>query len=144
MFRVLRFKTSLKELNIYQKRFLLAKISIKVVFSISFSIFDKVDIKFTDKKLIWKTYTAKKILLTVCQINFINKKELAKNTLDKNANAFVIYVALLTLMIIYLLQKIQIVLLLIEKITVLNKDFNYANIFSEKLAEVLIKHTKIN
>lgn len=47
-------------------------------------------------------------------------------------------------MTIYLLEKTQIVLSLIEKIIILDEYLNNTNIFLKKLAKILLEHTKIN
>ena len=45
---------------------------------------------------------------------------------------------------IHLVKKVQIVLLLAKKVTILAKYLDFANIFSIKLAKVLPKQTRIN
>ena len=47
-------------------------------------------------------------------------------------------------MTIYLAQKAQIALLLAEKVTVLTKYSDFANVFSKELAKVLPKRTGIS
>lgn len=71
------------------------------------------NIKFAEKKLTWKTYIAKKALLTTRQVEIINKKKFAKNILNENIKAYIVYIPSLTLMIILLLEKSHIVMLLI-------------------------------
>lgn len=69
--------------------------------------------------------------------------------LDKNIEAFVVYITSLNLskkliMIIHLVKKALIAFLLIEKITILNKYSNFSNFFLEKKALILLKGTKLN
>lgn len=52
--------------------------------------------------------------------------------LDKNIEAFVIYVALLSLM--HLAKKAQIALLLIKNVKILSKYSEFLNVFSKKKA----------
>ena len=47
-------------------------------------------------------------------------------------------------MTIYVAQKAQIALLLVEEATILKKYSDFADIFSKKSAEVLTKRTEIN
>lgn len=53
--------------------------------------------QFVDKKLIWKFYTTVKVLTTTKKIEFNNKKEFAKVTLNRNARTFVVHMASLNL-----------------------------------------------
>ena len=81
----------------FQKTFLLANISVKVILRISFLTLSNTDIQFAKKKLISRSYIAAKALPTTKQVELINKKEFAKVALDENVEAFVIYVTFLSL-----------------------------------------------
>ena len=71
-----------------------------------FLTFNNANVQFAEKKLICRTYTSKKALQTTCQIESINQKKFAKGALDKNIEAFVMYVSFLELRItIYLAKK---------------------------------------
>ena len=83
----------LGRLRFFQETFLLANISIKVVPGMLFLIFTHVDIQFTQKKLIWKTYTTEKALPTTCRVELIDQKRFAKAALDENIKAFMIHIA---------------------------------------------------
>lgn len=88
--------------------FLLADISMDMVFGMLFLTPSNVDIKFVERKLIQKTYIIKDVLLTTCRIKFINKKKFAKIALDENIKVFVIHVNSLNLgsrMTIYPAEK---------------------------------------
>ena len=90
----------------FQETFLLTNISIKVVLGISFLIFSKVDIQFTEKKLTWRIYITKEALLTTCWVKLIDWKKFAKVVLDKNIEVFVMYISSLRLkMTIYPAKK---------------------------------------
>lgn len=87
-----------------------------------------------------------KVLLTTQWVKIINNKEFTKTALDENIKAFVIHIAFFSLrqIIIYPAWKAQIALLLTEKVTVLTKYLNFANIFSKKSAVELFKKLEIN
>ena len=70
---------------------------------------------------------------------------MAKAALDENVKAFVVHVAFVTSkMSIYLAQKVQIALLIVEKVNVPAEYSDFADVFSKESAEVLPKHIKIN
>ena len=52
----------LNKVRFFQKTFLLANITIKVVLGMFFLTFNNANIQFVEKKLIWRSYTAKKAL----------------------------------------------------------------------------------
>ena len=129
----------------FQETFLLADICIKVVISMPFLTFSNVDIQFAEKKLTQSTYTTKKALPTTCQVEIINQKKLAKAALDENAEAFVVHVSSLqSRMTIHPTKKAQLALLLAEKVTVQTEYSDYADVFSEKSANVLPEWTGAN
>ena len=93
----------------FQKTFLLVKISMEVVFVMSFVTFSNVDIQFAEKKLMWRIYTTAKALSTIQRKEFIKKEKFAKKALDKNIEAFRIHVSSLSLksrMTIYPTRKV--------------------------------------
>ena len=49
----------------FQKSFLLADISMKMVYEILFVTFTNVNIWFVDKKITWKTYITKETMTTI-------------------------------------------------------------------------------
>ena len=124
----------------FYKTFLLADISIKMVLSMLFLIFSNADIQFIKKKLTWRTYTTKKALSTTCRVKFINWKKFGKAVLDENIEAFMVHVSSLrSRIIIYPAREAQIALLLAEKVTVLAKHLDFADVFLEKPANILLK-----
>ena len=129
----------------FQKTFLLADISMKVVPGMPFFTLSNVDVQFDGKELTWKTYTTKKALSTNRQVEIINQKEFAIATLDKNVEAFMMHVSSLGLwMTIHLARKAQLVLLLAKKITVPTNYSDFADVFSEKSANILPKRLRAN
>lgn len=84
----------------------------------------------------------KKALPIIWEIEF--KKIIVKYAIDENVQAFAIYKMSFILININLLQKDLIVLFFFKKILILDKFFNYNNVFSKKFAGVLSRHTKIN
>ena len=63
--------------------------------------------------------------------------------MDKNVKAFMVYVALITSKIsIYLARKAQIALLIAKEVTVPAEYSDFADVFSKKSAEVLLKCTE--
>ena len=81
-------------------------------------------------------------LSTTYWVKLIDKKKFAKAALDKNIEAFVVQVASFTSKItIYLVFDVQILLLLVEKVTISVEYFDYADVFSKKSSEMLLDQT---
>ena len=117
----------------------------EVVLSMRFLIFTNVGIQFAEKKLIWKTYIIKETLPNRRQIKLIDQKKFAKVALDENIKAFIVYVRSLEPKInIYLARKAQMALLLAEKVTVLAKYSDFADVFLKELANVFLEQTRVN
>ena len=76
----------------------------------------------------------------------IDKKEFAKAALDKNIEAFVVYITSLNLssILIHPARKAQITLLLAEEVKIPTEYSDFLDIFSEKKALVLPELTKLN
>ena len=53
------------------------------------------DIQFTEKELVWGSYTVAEALPTTKQVELIDKKEFAKAALDEESETFVMHVAAL-------------------------------------------------
>ena len=117
----------------------------KVVLGMPFLIFNNADVQFAEKKLTWRTYTTKKAFPTTRQVKIINQKKFAKAALDKNIEAFVVHVSFLgSRMSIYPAKKTQLASLLTKKVTVPTEYSDFANVFLEKLANVLPEWTGAN
>ena len=68
-------------------------------------------------------------------------------TLNENIEIFVVDVSFLCLrskITIYLARKAHIASLLVEKVTILSKYLNFANVFLKKLANVFSEKTRAN
>ena len=129
----------------FQETFLLANISMEVVLGMPFLTLSNADVEFAEKKFTWRTYTTKKAFPTTCQVEIIDQKEFAKAALNENIEAFVVYVSSLrSKMTIHLAREAQLTLLLAEEITVPVKYSNFADIFSEKSANVLPERSGAN
>ena len=127
----------------FQKTFLLADISTKMVLGMSFLILSNTDVQFGEKKLTWRSYTTAKALPTTKQVEFINKKEFAKVALDENSETFVVHVAFFDLEI-YPNRETQIALLLTKEVKIPDKYLDFADVFSEEKALVLPERTELN
>ena len=129
----------------FQETFLLADISIKVVLGKPFFTLSNVNIQCAEKELTWKTYTTKDALPTTGQVEIINCKEFAKAVLDENDKAFVVHVSSLGLrMSIHPIREAQLALLLTENVIVPVKYSDFADVFSEKSADILPERTRAN
>lgn len=110
-----------------------------------FLIFKNAYIRFNKEKRISGTYTTKKAFLMIRKIELIDKNEFIKEVINKNFKIFVAYISSLAAkMTIYLMKKAQIFLLLVEKFTILVEYLDFVDIFSKKLAQLLLKRTKVN
>lgn len=82
-----------------------------------FLYISNIDISFTkENDLTWRNYTTTEILSITQRAKFIVKKKLTKLALDENVKTFVVFVTILLAMIIYPNKKIQVSLLLADKI----------------------------
>ena len=131
----------------FQKTFLFANTTMKMVLGMPFLTFSNADIRFVEKELTWRFYTIEKALPTTRPVELSNKKEFAKVTLDENVKAFVMHVSFLSLglkMTIHPAREAQIASLLAEEVNVPVKYADFANVFSKKSAGILPKCTRIN
>ena len=140
-------KDNVGRARFFEKTFLLADTSIKLVLGMPFLTLSNASIQFAEKELTLRSYTAKEALPTTLRVELIDKKEFAKAELDENIEAFVVYVSSLSLgskMTIHPALKAQIASLLAEKVTVPAKYSDFANIFSKESGKVLPERTGIN
>lgn len=79
----------------FWKRFLLAHISVNILLKMLFLTFNNTNIRFTNRKLTWRSYTNTKILLITKWVELIDKKKFVKMALKKDLKTFVIYVVAL-------------------------------------------------
>lgn len=111
-----------------------------------FLIFSNANILFSNQKLIWRFYIVTKSLPTTKKIELIDKKKSAKIALNKNVEAFGLYITSPTLVSIpiSLGKNAQIVLLIAQEMKILAKYLDFLNVFSNKKALVLFELTKLN
>lgn len=103
---------SQKSVRFFEKTFLLTDINIKVVLGIRFLVLSNTNIEFTKlEKLMWRSYIIVEALFTTSRVKLIDKKEFAKEVLDKNSETFVIYISALKAMRIHLFREAQIAFL---------------------------------
>lgn len=94
------------------------------------------------REVTWRIYITRKVPPTICQVELIDQKELVKVVLDDNIETFVVHISFLSLglrLTIYQARKAQIVLLLVEEVTIPAKYLDFTDVFSKELAEVLQK-----
>ena len=144
----------------FQKTFLLANISAKVVLGMFFLALSNISIKFAAQKLTQRSYTTAKALPMIKQVEFINKKEFTKAAQDKQLEIFVVHVAALEVlpksakMTIHPSQIAQLLGDNCMQIAALQQDqaftkvsakyTDYINIFLFNLATELPENTSIN
>lgn len=66
----------------------------EVVFEILFLILSNLNWKFDVKKLTWRSYTIAEALPTIKKLELINQRKFVEVILDKNANIFIVHVAI--------------------------------------------------
>ena len=110
-----------------------------------FLIFSNVDVQFAEKELTWKIYTTKKALPTTYWVKLINQKEFAKGALDGNIKHFMVHISFLRLrMTIDPARKAQMALLLAKKVTIPVEYSDFADMFLEKSANIILVQTGVN
>ena len=85
----------LGRIRFFQKLFLLAEPSIKVVLKMLFLILSNTDIQFAEKELTWRFYITAKALQTTKWVELINQKKFGKVALNKKFETFVVLIAAL-------------------------------------------------
>ena len=137
----------LRRVRFFQEIFLLANIGLEIVLGMFFLTFSKVDIRFAEWELVWRTYTAAEALSMTRKVEIIDKKEFTMAALNKDNKTFVEHVAVLvgpTTMLIYPSCQAQVNMLTSEKIGIFVKYSDFSNVFSSDFAVELPKHTGIN
>ena len=74
---------------------MLANIGLKMVLEMLFLTFSKADIRFKERELVWRTYTAVEALPTIKRVEIIDKREFALAALNANDETFVVHAATL-------------------------------------------------
>ena len=142
------------QVRFFEKTFLMANVSLEVVFGMLFFTLSGADVNFLSWELWWRTYTTKGALPTIRRVELVGKKEFAAAVLDPESETFVVYVASLSSntspssspLDVHLSHRPQISGLIAEKAPtkVPAKYSDFADVFSLSLASKLSEHTGIN
>ena len=142
------------QIRFFEKTFLLANVSLEIVFEMLFPTLSSANVDFLDQKLWWRTYTTKKALSTTKFIKPIDKKEFAATMLDLEYETYVVPIRLVSSIAllgsssldIHPFYRPQIASLIVKKvlIKILTKYSDIADVFSSDLVSKLPKHTRIN
>ena len=141
----------------FKETFVVANVSLEVVFGMPFLTLSGTNIDFLGQKLRWRTYTIEKALLTTRRVELVRKEKFVAAALDPEHETYIIHIASLsfiplvasfssTLLNIYPFRRPQISDLIVEKTPtkVPDKYFDFADVFSSDLASKLPEHTGIN
>lgn len=93
--RTLSFKKSLKNVQFFEKIFMLTKTSIKMVFQMPFLFFNNIDVMFNTRELNWKKYTIAKVMPTARSVDLMNKYQFIEASLNKALTMFIVYMNVL-------------------------------------------------
>ena len=128
----------------FKETFLVANVSLEVVFGMFFFILSSADIHFLSRELRWRTYTTDEAFLTTRCIKLVRKKEFVAASLDLEHGTFVIYVASFSSTPHN--ARLQISSLITKKIStkIPTKYSDFIDIFSLYLASELVEHTRIS
>ena len=129
-----QIKNMLGKTQFFQKTFLLIDFGIEVVLEMPFLTLSNINIKFAQKKLTQRFYTAAEALPTTKQVEIINKKEFVKATLDEHVETFIVQITFLLTMAIYLTRKAQIALFVAKEIQILSKYSDFSDVFLKEKA----------
>ena len=77
----------------FEEIFLVANISLDMVFGIFFLTLSNVDIDFPKKELWWRLYTIEEAFSITKQVELVGKKEFAAAALDPGHKTFVVHLA---------------------------------------------------
>ena len=140
-------KNKLKRVRFFQEIFLLANISLEMVLGMFFLILSKADIRFAERELVWRTYTAAKVLPTTRKVEIINKREFAVAVLNTDNETFMVHIAALVkpiTMPIYPSCQTQVAALTSEETGMPAEYSDFSNVFSSDSAVELLEHIEIN
>ena len=85
-------KDKVNRLRFFEKTFLVANVSPKVVFRLPFLTLSGADIDFLGRELRWKTYTTEETLPTTRHVELMGKKEFATAALDPEHETYVVHI----------------------------------------------------
>ena len=118
-----------------------------MVLRILFLTLNKADIRFAERELVWRTYTATEALSMTKRIEIIDKKEFAVAALNIAKKTFIVHIAALaesTTMPIYPSCQVQVAALTSEGAGISAEYFDFSNVFSSDSTAELPKYTGIN
>ncbi len=133
----------------FEKIFLLADVSLDIVFGIPFLTMTNADVNFQAQDLQWRSYTTGELLPSTRQVELIGKKKFAAAVLDPEHKAFVGYIAVLCVDSddeVHPSRRAQSAHLKADEApTEVPKEYaGFVDVFSPKLAVELPEYTGIN
>ncbi len=133
----------------FEESFLLADVRPDIVLGMPFLNVSNADIDFQARDLQWRSYTIEEVLSTTRRVELIGKKEFATAALDPKHEAFVIYVATLSVNAgneVHPSKRAQIAHLKVDEAPtkVPSKYADFVDVFSPKLAIELPEYIGIN
>ena len=140
-------KDKLGRVRFFQETFLLANIGLEVVLGMPFLTLSKADVRFAERELVWRTYTAAEALPTTKKVETIDKRKFAAAALNADNETFVVHVAAiaeLTIIPIHPSCQAQVATLTSEEIEIPAEYSDFSNVFSSDSAANLPEHTGIN
>ena len=138
-------KNKLGKVQFFRETFLLADTQIKVILGMRFLTLNNADIRFAERELVWKTYSAVEALPTTQRVEIINKKEFTIAALNEEDETFVVHIAALSVdSNVHPSRQAQIALLDVEEVIIPSEYTEYTDVFSSDSAAEPPKHTDIN
>ena len=147
-------KDKTNRVRFFEETFLVANVSPKVVFGMSFLTLSSADVDFLGRELRWKTYTTEETFPTTRYVELMGKKEFATAALDPEHETYVVYVGSVSsnaspssfLLDVHPFGRPQISGLIAKKAPtkIPAKYSDFADVFSRDLASELSKYIGIN
>ena len=137
----------LERVRFFQETFLLANIGLEVVLGMPFLTPSKANLRFAERELVWRIYTAAETLPSTRRVEIVDKKEFPTALLNVDDETFVVYIIALAeskTIPIYLSHQAQITALMSEETRISAEYSDFSNVFLLKSAAELLEHTKIN
>ena len=119
----------------------------EVVLGMLFLTPSSADLRFAERELVWRAYSAAEALPTTRRVEIIGKKEFAAAALNEEDETFVVHMAAPNVKAasnVHPSRQAQIVLLEVEKITIPSKYADYTDVFSPDSTAKLPEYTGIN
>ena len=118
-----------------------------IALEIPFFTLSNIKINFTNCHFYWKTFTITKTLLTIRQLELIEKKEFTTTAFDLEDKVFIVHIASISRdLIIHSFWRALIALLKANETStfVLSEYADFANVFYKDLTARLLKYIVIN